>query len=126
MSDHLEIRTPSRTLRALVAARTDDADAVAALGGDVTPAPGSWLYGKDVLDLVRLGKLTIDELIDNLRPLQFRDYSIASSPVVYPDAVHLTVAIRRPASRREFPLRRGAAGVRDLGCSDSTRPRLLP
>ncbi|AGM29015.1 putative sulfite reductase [Mycobacteroides abscessus] len=95
LSDHLEIRTPSRTLRALVAARTDDADAVAALGGDVTPAPGSWLYGKDVLDLVRLGKLTIDELIDNLRPLQFRDYSIASSPVVYPDTVHLTVATIR-------------------------------
>lgn len=47
------------------------------------------------MDLVRLGKLTVDELIDNLRPLQFRDYSIASSPVVYPDTVHLTVATIR-------------------------------
>lgn len=95
LSDHLEIRTPSRTLRALVATRTDNADAIAALGGDVTPAPGAWLYGKDVLDLIRLGQLTVDELVDNSRPLQFRDYSIASSPVVHPDAVHLTVATIR-------------------------------
>ncbi|OHT82682.1 diflavin oxidoreductase [Mycobacteroides saopaulense] len=103
LSDHLEIRTPSRTLRALVATRTDDVDAIAALGGDVTPVPGSWLYGKDVLDLVRLGALTVDELVDNLRPLQFRDYSIASSPVVHPDHVHLTVAtIRYTDSDRTY------------------------
>ncbi|MUM17595.1 sulfite reductase flavoprotein subunit alpha, partial [Mycobacteroides sp. CBMA 326] len=97
LSDHLEIRTPSRTLRALVADRTEDADAVAALTGDVTPAPDSWLYGKDVLDLIRLGGLTVDDLVDNLRPLQFRDYSIASSPAVHPDTVHLTVATIRYA-----------------------------
>ncbi len=95
LSDHLEIRTPSRTLRALVATRTDNADAIAALGGDVNPAPGSWLYGKDVLDLIKLGELTVEELVDNLRPLQFRDYSIASSPAVHPDTVHLTVATIR-------------------------------
>ncbi|WP_078283049.1 sulfite reductase flavoprotein subunit alpha [Mycobacteroides franklinii] len=95
LSDHLEIRTPSRTLRALVATRTDNADAIAALGGDVNPAPGSWLYGKDVLDLIKLGELTVDDLVDNLRPLQFRDYSIASSPAVHPDTVHLTVATIR-------------------------------
>ncbi|ORA58660.1 sulfite reductase flavoprotein subunit alpha [Mycobacteroides franklinii] len=95
LSDRLEIRTPSRTLRALVATRTDNADAIAALGGDVNPAPGSWLYGKDVLDLIKLGELTVEELFDNLRPLQFRDYSIASSPAVHPDTVHLTVATIR-------------------------------
>lgn len=95
LSDHLEIRTPSRTLRALVATRTDNADAIAALGGDVNPAPGSWLYGKDVLDLIKLGELTVEELVDNLRPLQFRDYSIASSPAIHPDTVHLTVATIR-------------------------------
>lgn len=95
LSDHLEIRTPSRTLRALVATRTDNADAIAALGGDVNLAPGSWLYGKDVLDLIKLGELTVEELVDNLRPLQFRDYSIASSPAVHPDTVHLTVATIR-------------------------------
>ncbi|MGH3726365.1 MAG: diflavin oxidoreductase [Mycobacterium sp.] len=97
LSDHLEIRTPSRTLRALVATRTSNADAADALAGDVNPAPDSWLYGKDVLDLIKLGELTVDDLVDNLRPLQFRDYSIASSPVVHPNTVHLTVATIRYA-----------------------------
>jgi sulfite reductase (NADPH) flavoprotein alpha-component len=89
----LEIRTPSRALQALVASRTNDAQAAAALGADhVIAEPGAWAYGKDVLDLIRLADLTVDEVLDSLRPLQFRDYSIASSPLVHPDRVHLTVA----------------------------------
>ena len=89
----LEIRTPSRALQALVADRTKDAEAAAALSADHgIPAPGSWAYGKDVLDLIRLATLTVDEVIESLRPLLFRDYSIASSPLVHPDHVHLTVA----------------------------------
>ncbi|WP_411828811.1 flavodoxin domain-containing protein [Mycobacterium intracellulare] len=95
LTHHLDIRAPSRALRALVASRAGDADAVAALAGDGTAKPGTWLYGRDVLDLIRLGELSVDELVDNLRPLQFRDYSIASSPVVHPDRAHLTVATVR-------------------------------
>jgi sulfite reductase (NADPH) flavoprotein alpha-component len=95
LADHLEIRTPSRALQTLVASRTQDAMVASALGADVVAAPGSWLYGKDVLDLIRLGELTVDEVVDTLRPLQSRDYSIASSPLLYPDHVHLTVATVR-------------------------------
>jgi len=95
LAQHLEIRAPSRALQALVASRTHDEQAAAALGSDATPAPGSWSYGKDVLDLIRLAELTVDEVVDTLRPLQFRDYSIASSPLVHPDRVHLTVATVR-------------------------------
>jgi sulfite reductase (NADPH) flavoprotein alpha-component len=95
LTDHLEIRTPSRALQALVAARTRDADAAAALAADHIATPGSWSYGRDVLDLVRLADLTVDEVVDTLRPLQFRDYSIASSPLVHPEHVHLTVATVR-------------------------------
>jgi sulfite reductase (NADPH) flavoprotein alpha-component len=106
LAEHLEIRTPSRMLQALVGARTRDADAAAALGSGVDLAiatPGSWLYGKDVLDLIRLADLTIDEFVDTLRPLAFRDYSIASSPLVHPDHVHLTVAtVRYTAPRRRY------------------------
>lgn len=106
LTQHLDIRAPSRALQALVASRARDADAVAALSGlaaDATLKPGSWLYGRDVLDLIRLGGLGVDELVDTLRPLQFRDYSIASSPLVHPDRVHLTVAtVRYTARNRRY------------------------
>lgn len=95
LTEHLEIRVPSRALQALVAARTPDAQAAAALGAEATAAPGAWSYGKDVLDLVQLADLDVDDVVDTLRPLQCRDYSIASSPLVHPDSVHLTVATVR-------------------------------
>ncbi|AKS36698.1 sulfite reductase flavoprotein subunit alpha [Mycolicibacterium goodii] len=93
LREHLEIRTPSRALLALVAARTADPQAAAAMRAE--PPDASWLYGKDVLDLIRLADLSLDEVVDTLRPLQSRDYSIASSPLVHPDQVHLTVATVR-------------------------------
>lgn len=103
LTHHLDIRTPTRALQALVASRARAADAAAALTGEGTVKPGSWLYGRDVLDLIRLGDLSIDELVDTLRPLQFRDYSIASSPLVHPDRVHLTVAtVRYTARNRRY------------------------
>ena len=97
LAQHLEIRTPSRALQALVASRTSDADAKAALGGEVA-APGSWAYGKDVVDLIGLADLAVDEVVETLRPLQFRDYSIASSPLVHPEHAHLIVATVRYSS----------------------------
>ena len=95
LTESLEIRMPSRALRTLVAGRTSDEHAVAALTSETVTLPGSWLYGKDVLDLIKLGDLTADEVVDTLRPLQFRDYSIASSPLTHSDRVHLTVATVR-------------------------------
>ena len=95
LTEILEIRMPSRALRTLVADRTSDGQAAAALRSEAVTAPGSWLYGKDVLDLITLAGLGADEVVDTLRPLQFRDYSIASSPLVHSDRVHLTVATVR-------------------------------
>ncbi|QZH64435.1 diflavin oxidoreductase [Mycolicibacterium farcinogenes] len=76
LAEHFEIRTPSRALQDLA---------------------GPAAYGEDVLDLIRRAELTVEDVVDTLRPLQFRDYSIASSPLVHPDSVHLTVATVRYA-----------------------------
>ncbi|BBY66071.1 diflavin oxidoreductase [Mycolicibacterium helvum] len=95
LTSHLEICAPSRALQALVAARTGNAEAAAALTSSDPAVVSSWLYGRDVLDLLDLADLTADEVLEVLRPLQFRDYSIASSPLVHPDRLHLTVATVR-------------------------------
>lgn len=79
LSEHLEIRNPPRALHALVAGRA---------AAPVLDFPGTY----DVLDLLDLADVSVDELLDTLRPLQFRDYSIASSPLEHPNHVHLTVA----------------------------------
>ncbi|MBB3752074.1 sulfite reductase (NADPH) flavoprotein alpha-component [Mycolicibacterium sp. BK634] len=95
LAGHLEICTPSRALQALVAARTEDAEAAAALNSSDPAVVSAWLYGRDVLDLLELADLTVDEVLETLRPLQFRDYSIASSPLAHPGQLHLTVATVR-------------------------------
>ncbi|CAN5486856.1 sulfite reductase flavoprotein subunit alpha [soil metagenome] len=124
LAGHLEIRTPSRALRALVASRTADPEAAAGLAHDAVAAPGSWCYGRDVLDLLGLAELTADEVVDTLRPLQFRDYSIASSPVVHPDHVHLTVAtVRYPGVDRTHG---GVASTYLAERGESVRVHLRP
>lgn len=79
LTEHFEIRTPSRALQ---------------------EAAGAAAYGEDVFDLVRRAGLTVDEVVDTLRPLQFRDYSIASSPLAHPERIHLTVATVRYTTDR--------------------------
>lgn len=124
LAERFEIRTPSRALQALVGQRTKDADAAAELAGDVHSVPGTWIYGKDVLDLIQLADLTADEVIDTLRPLQFRDYSIASSPLVHPASVHLTVASVRYQSGDR--VRGGVASTYLADRADRIRVHLRP
>lgn len=63
-----------------------------------------YLYGRDVADLLaefQTDQLTAQALADTLRPLPSRAYSIASSLLVHPDEVHLTVsAVRYEAHGR--------------------------
>jgi len=99
LADQLEIRTPSRDLVDLVTARAGGPGAAQILGaGD-----------HDVLDLLELADLGVDEVVEALRPLQFRDYSIASSPLVDGRRVHLTVATVRHTARGR--LRGGVAST---------------
>ncbi|QKG54721.1 assimilatory sulfite reductase (NADPH) flavoprotein subunit [Hymenobacter sp. BRD67] len=63
-----------------------------------------YLYGRDVADLLSefpVDNLTAQVLIETLRPLPSRAYSIASSLLAHPDEVHLTVgAVRYEAHGR--------------------------
>jgi sulfite reductase (NADPH) flavoprotein alpha-component len=61
-----------------------------------------WMDGRDVLDVVAehpVQGLSAQDFADMLRVLPARLYSIASSPLAYPDEAHLTVAPVRWASR---------------------------
>jgi sulfite reductase (NADPH) flavoprotein alpha-component len=64
-----------------------------------------YLYGRDVADLLTdfpTDQLTAQVLVDTLRPLPSRAYSIASSLLVHPDEVHITVsAVRYEAHGRQ-------------------------
>jgi sulfite reductase (NADPH) flavoprotein alpha-component len=56
----------------------------------------TWLWGKDVLEIVSLLGLNsshVEEVANSLRPIQLRSYSIASSPVAEPQKLSLTVSI---------------------------------
>ncbi|MCX2714795.1 diflavin oxidoreductase [Mycolicibacterium sp. J2] len=103
LTERLEIRTPSRALQDLAGPAAD---------------------GEDVLDLVRRAGLSAEELLDTLRPLTFRDYSIASSPVVHPGRIHLTVAsVRYRRGDRDYG---GVASTFLADRGDRVRVHLRP
>ena len=54
-----------------------------------------FIHGKDLVDLFTLfpEKLTAEQFVSLLRPIQPRLYSISSSPLANPDEVHLTVGV---------------------------------
>lgn len=54
-----------------------------------------FIYGKDLVDLFTIfpEQLSVEQFVSLLRPLQPRLYSISSSPLAYPDEVHLTVGV---------------------------------
>lgn len=124
LTERYELRTPSGALQALVASRTRDEPTAAVLGGGDPAALTEWLYGRDVLDLLELADLDAAEVLDTLRPLQQRDYSIASSPLVHPRSIHLTVAtVRYDLSGRA---RSGCASGFLADRSDIVRIHLVP
>ncbi|QNJ95539.1 sulfite reductase flavoprotein subunit alpha [Mycolicibacterium fluoranthenivorans] len=103
LTERLEIRTPSRALQ------------------DVA---GPAAYGEDVLDLIKRAGLKTEEVLDTLRPLGFRDYSIASSPLVHPERIHLTVAsVRYPGADRDHS---GVASTFLADRADRVRVHLRP
>lgn len=90
-----EIRTPGKNLIAAVAEASPDGGLADIVRRDDRDALDSFLWGRDILDLLEenpSARFTADELLGLLRPLQSRQYSISSSPLASPDRIHLTVA----------------------------------
>ncbi|WP_019972697.1 sulfite reductase flavoprotein subunit alpha [Mycobacterium sp. 141] len=104
LGQRYEISTPSKDLLSEVESRAENEEFSHALRGGVKEVLDRWLYGKDVLDILRIGgdTLSLEEFVGLLKPLQHRAYSISSSSLAHPDHVHLTVAsVRYQSTGRE-------------------------
>ena len=100
LSHQVTLREPSRQLLAAILEK--DPSTASQLSELVDPeakaAMDDWVDGREVVDILEMFpgvKFTADELVKVLRKLQPRLYSIASSPKVHPETVHLTVAVVR-------------------------------
>ena len=100
-----EITTLTRPFVQGWAELVDDADLNALLAEDNRDALREWMHGRHIIDVLQtwpVETLTPQGLVDRLRKLPARLYSIASSCRANPDEVHLTVAtVRYEAHGRE-------------------------
>ncbi|MDJ0396089.1 sulfite reductase subunit alpha [Rhodococcus sp. G-MC3] len=100
-----EIGVPSMDLIESIAERSGDEELQHVLSTGNREALDAWTWGKDVLDVLALDEnlsLAPAELLDLLRPLQHRVYSISSSPLAHEGTVHLTVAsVRYRSAERD-------------------------
>lgn len=95
LSQRLEIRLPPRGLVALVGRYTAGAQIERLLADGDHESIDDWLWGKDVLDVLRMvppGTIATSEILAELKPLAHRTYSISSSPRQNPGRVALTVS----------------------------------
>ncbi|MEM9604342.1 MAG: sulfite reductase subunit alpha [Pseudomonadota bacterium] len=98
LQQQLEIVTPPKTLlQWLHDLGADDELSRVVSNGD-KEALETFLWGRDTLDLLNLNpalSISATDLVACLRPLQHRAYSISSSPLAFPNEIHLTVAAVR-------------------------------
>ncbi|WP_420750210.1 sulfite reductase subunit alpha [Rhodococcus sp. O3] len=93
-----EITAPNIDLLEEVEKRTHNEELTYVLRHGDKAALDDWLWGRDILDVLRLEptpELTAEEFLSLLKPLQHRAYSISSSPNATEQSVHLTVAAVR-------------------------------
>ena len=102
LTSRLALADPTPKSIALLAAKATDGGEQARLNGLLAPESkevlAAFLYDREYVDLLAefpSAKLTPQELVDQLRKLMPRLYSVASSAKVYPNEVHLTVAVVR-------------------------------
>lgn len=99
LSRQATLREPSRQLVAAIFAKCPGASELEEfVDPEAKAALEDWINGREVIDLLLAypaARFTAQELVKVLRKLQPRLYSVASSPKLHPEAVHLTVAIVR-------------------------------
>ena len=90
-----EISTPNKILIEGISKKSKNKNLVNALTNNSKEKIDSFLWGKDILDLLNIdNKLHFDPdyFLSLLKPLQPRAYSISSSPKMHKNQVHLTIS----------------------------------
>lgn len=103
---HLDIRTPAKELLKAVAEAASDHQVLQMLANDDTAPLNDFLWGKDILDILRYYpnvSLSLAEILSLLKPIAPRAYSISSSLNKHQDEVHLTIgSVRYQKQDREY------------------------
>ncbi|MFZ2529222.1 MAG: sulfite reductase subunit alpha [Rhodococcus sp. (in: high G+C Gram-positive bacteria)] len=98
LTHNYEITAPNIDLLEEVEKRTRNEELTYVLRHGDKAVLDDWLWGRDILDVLRLEptpELSAEEFLSLLKPLQHRAYSISSSPNATEQSVHLTVAAVR-------------------------------
>jgi len=97
LQNHYEICRPSAELVQFIAQRSANRELKDLLHPERKQELQEWLYGRQIADLLQEFPPNCDltEILSLLKRLQPRFYSIASSPKVTPDQVHLAVGAVR-------------------------------
>jgi sulfite reductase (NADPH) flavoprotein alpha-component len=128
LTDRLALAKPTRKILETLAAKATDAGDKAKLAAMLAPEakdalPG-YLEDREYIDLLTefpSAQLTPQELVDHMRKLMPRLYSIASSAKVHPTEVHLTVAVVRYETNH-----RSRVGVTSTFLSDRVELKATP
>lgn len=102
LTGRLALAGPTRKIVETLASKATEANEKARLDGLLTPESKevltAFLDDREFVDLLAefpSARLTPQEFVDHMRRLMPRLYSIASSPKVFPNEIHLTVAVVR-------------------------------
>ena len=102
LAERVEIARPGVETLRFIAERNGSNDLKTLLTEPFKSELKDWLWGRQLADVLREFPVSCSaqELLDHLKPLQPRLYSIASSAKAHPDEVHLTVSAVRYGQRK--------------------------